>query len=252
MSRRHQPSARHRCRSLDLHRRDIAVAGQWQLIWWEFKRHKLGDGSLVVIVVHLSRRGFARFLRAVRSRRHESALHLCAAAAAPLSTRCRTVSFRPHVDQLQDEARPESHAPRLHARSDEAGLGLPSSCRRSSPISCSASFRCRPGSSASRTRSRATAMYCSAPTASAATSSRRIIHGAADLAVDRSRRRLPQPDPRRHLGGISGYLRRLDRFRRSSASSSSLRSIPTIPLWLALGGRDAAGLAAAPDYFMIT
>ena len=48
--------------SLDLHGRDMAVAGQWRLFWLKFKKHKIALLSLVVIVFMYLVAAFADFI----------------------------------------------------------------------------------------------------------------------------------------------------------------------------------------------
>jgi peptide/nickel transport system permease protein len=84
--------------SLDLHRSDIAVAGQWRLFWLKFKKHRIALLSLVVIVLMYLVAAFADFI----------------APADPNATNARFTyappqglsllhdgAFHPHVDQLK-------------------------------------------------------------------------------------------------------------------------------------------------------
>lgn len=91
--------------SLDLHNRDIAVAGQWRLFWLKFKKHKIALVSLVVITLMYLVAAFADFI----------------APADPNATNARFTyappqwislvhdgSFQPHVDQLKMTLNTES------------------------------------------------------------------------------------------------------------------------------------------------
>jgi peptide/nickel transport system permease protein len=48
--------------SLDLHGKNIAVAGQWRLFWLKFKKHKIALASLVVITFMYLVAAFADFI----------------------------------------------------------------------------------------------------------------------------------------------------------------------------------------------
>ena len=91
--------------SLDLHRRDMAVAGQWRLFWLKFKKHKIALASLVVIVFMYLVAAFADFIAPVDPNAANSRFTYAPPQGLSLML---DGSFRPHVDQLKMTLNTES------------------------------------------------------------------------------------------------------------------------------------------------
>ncbi|MDO3445412.1 ABC transporter permease [Agrobacterium sp. V1] len=91
--------------SLDLHNKDIAVAGQWRLFWLKFKKHKIALVSLVVIIVMYLVAAFADFIAPV----DPNATNARFTYAPPQwISLMHDGSFKPHVSQLKMTLNTES------------------------------------------------------------------------------------------------------------------------------------------------
>ncbi|MBO0133548.1 ABC transporter permease [Agrobacterium burrii] len=91
--------------SLDLHNKDIAVAGQWRLFWLKFKKHKIALVSLVVIIVMYLVAAFANFIAPV----DPNATNARFTYAPPQwISLLHDGSFKPHVSQLKMTLNTES------------------------------------------------------------------------------------------------------------------------------------------------
>ncbi|WP_262297650.1 ABC transporter permease [Microvirga sesbaniae] len=91
--------------SLDLHGRDMAVAGQWRLFWLKFKKHKIALLSLVVILFMYLVAAFADFIAPL----DPNATNARFTYAPPQSLSLfRDGSFEPHVNQLKMTLNTES------------------------------------------------------------------------------------------------------------------------------------------------
>ena len=242
-SNRSRSDGRHRRRPT-VRRIALAVASQWQLMWWAFRRHRLAMVGLVVtILLYIDRAG--------------------SRASSPSTTR------------TQQNARAAYHPPQAIA-SDRyrCGRQLDASARYFQPDAADA----RPGDAGRDLqgghdaqgrppvlRRAATNIRCSACSAPTSICSPRPIQrqpllpvrrrparprhlqphhaGRADLAVDRPRRRVP-------VAAASASCSAASRATTAAASTSSIQrviefmlSLPTIPIWLALAAAAAAGLA---------
>jgi peptide/nickel transport system permease protein len=91
--------------SLDLHRRDMAVAGQWRLFWLKFKKHKIALASLVVIVFMYLVAAFADFIAPFDPNATNARFTYAPPQGLSLML---DGSFRPHVDQLKMTLNTES------------------------------------------------------------------------------------------------------------------------------------------------
>ena len=90
---------------LDLHGRDMAVAGQWRLFWLKFKKHKIALLSLVVILFMYLVAAFADFIAPL----DPNATNARFTYAPPQSLSLfRDGSFEPHVNQLKMTLNTES------------------------------------------------------------------------------------------------------------------------------------------------
>ena len=96
---------------------------------------------------------------------------------------------------------------------------------------------------------RAARCSCSAPTGSAATCSRRIIYGARISLTDRPASASPSASCSASSSAASPAITAAVSTRSSSASSRSIRSLPELPLWLALSADPAGDLEPAPGLF---
>ncbi|MDM9623227.1 peptide ABC transporter permease [Rhizobium sp. AC44/96] len=91
--------------SINLSGRDMAVAGQWQLFWLKFKKHKIALASLVVIVFMYLVAAFADFVAPF----DPNATNARFTYAPPQSIALLVDgAFRPHVSQLKMTLNTES------------------------------------------------------------------------------------------------------------------------------------------------
>ena len=182
----------------------IEVAGQWRLIWWRFRRHRLAVVSGVVVILIYLVALFAEFLAPLPADNYQRALHLRAAAAAALLPRHRRAAG---ASSLMSTASRSPVDPRSLARAfvlDEASvipvgffvkgdaLQAARACSRWSVICWR---RCEPTQPFYPGRRRPARPRRAQP---------RIDPRHAHLDVDRPRRRGLEPDARhparRHLG----------------------------------------------------
>ncbi|NTZ93491.1 ABC transporter permease [Agrobacterium tumefaciens] len=91
--------------SLDLHNKDIAVAGQWRLFWLKFKKHKIALVSLVVIIVMYLVAAFANFIAPVDPNATNARFTYAPPQWVSLM---HDGSFKPHVNQLKMTLNTES------------------------------------------------------------------------------------------------------------------------------------------------
>ncbi|UVF21411.1 ABC transporter permease [Microvirga terrae] len=91
--------------SLDLHGRDMAVAGQWRLFWLKFKKHKVALLSLVVIVFMYLVAAFADFIAPLDPNATNSRFTYAPPQSLSLFP---NGSFQPHVNQLKMTLNTES------------------------------------------------------------------------------------------------------------------------------------------------
>lgn len=91
--------------SLDLHNKDIAVAGQWRLFWLKFKKHKIALVSLVVIIVMYLVAAFADFIAPVDPNATNARFTYAPPQWVSLM---HDGSFKPHVSQLKMTLNTES------------------------------------------------------------------------------------------------------------------------------------------------
>ncbi|MBQ0821792.1 ABC transporter permease [Microvirga sp. HBU67558] len=91
--------------SLDLHGRDMAVAGQWRLFWLKFKKHKIALLSLVVIVFMYLVAAFADFIAPLDPNATNSRFTYAPPQSLSLF---QNGSFQPHVNQLKMTLNTES------------------------------------------------------------------------------------------------------------------------------------------------
>jgi peptide/nickel transport system permease protein len=91
--------------SLDLHSRDMAVAGQWRLFWLKFKKHKIALASLVVIVFMYLVAAFADFIAPFDPNAANSRFTYAPPQGLSLML---NGSFQPHVNQLKMTLNTES------------------------------------------------------------------------------------------------------------------------------------------------
>jgi peptide/nickel transport system permease protein len=91
--------------SLDLHGRDMAVAGQWRLFWLKFKKHKIALLSLVVIVFMYLIAAFADFIAPLDPNAANSRFTYAPPQSLSLF---QDGSFQPHVNQLKMTLNTES------------------------------------------------------------------------------------------------------------------------------------------------
>ena len=168
--------------------------GQWRLVWWKFKKHRLAvAGGIVVLLIYLVAL-FAEFLAPDGAARLQRALHLRAAAAAPFLGRDRASTFT-------------STATRSSVN--------PRASRASSPSTPRRRFRSASSSRASPTSSGASSPATSTSSARSTRATRCILWGADRLGRDM----LSRIDPRHaHLDVDRPRRRRLS---LSSASSSA-------------------------------
>ncbi|KAA3499036.1 ABC transporter permease [Rhizobium rhizogenes] len=90
---------------LDLHNKDIAVAGQWRLFWLKFKKHKIALVSLVVIIVMYLVAAFANFIAPVDPNATNARFTYAPPQWVSLM---HDGSFKPHVNQLKMTLNTES------------------------------------------------------------------------------------------------------------------------------------------------
>jgi peptide/nickel transport system permease protein len=91
--------------SIDLHGKDIAVAGQWRLFWLKFKKHKIALASLVVIVFMYLVAAFADFIAPLDPNATNARFTYAPPQGISLLV---DGSFRPHVSQLKMTLNTES------------------------------------------------------------------------------------------------------------------------------------------------
>lgn len=91
--------------SLDLHNKDIAVAGQWRLFWLKFKKHKIALVSLVVIIVMYLVAALADFIAPVDPNATNARFTYAPPQWVSLM---HDGSFKPHVNQLKMTLNTES------------------------------------------------------------------------------------------------------------------------------------------------
>ncbi len=91
--------------TLDLHSRDMAVAGQWRLFWLKFKKHKIALASLVVIVFMYLVAAFADFIAPFDPNTANSRFTYAPPQGLSLML---NGSFQPHVNQLKMTLNTES------------------------------------------------------------------------------------------------------------------------------------------------
>ncbi|MCZ7486103.1 ABC transporter permease [Rhizobium rhizogenes] len=91
--------------SLDLHNKDIAVAGQWRLFWLKFKKHKIALVSLVVIIIMYLVAAFANFIAPVDPNATNARFTYAPPQWVSLM---HDGSFKPHVNQLKMTLNTES------------------------------------------------------------------------------------------------------------------------------------------------
>ena len=216
-------AGRRRRRAAASSRTKVQVAGQWRLIWWNFRRHGWRSPAASSCCADLSRRALRRVPRAVPLRYRELGRYTYAPPQRLHFFHARRADgwrFAPHVNGLRVEDRPASPcaAPScsIPSKADPGRLLRPGA----SPTGSGALIPLRPAPDRARSTRRSRCI-CSAPTGSAATSSAAIIHGTRVSHVDRPRRRAAQPRPRHRARRHLRLFRRRASTRSSSASSSS-------------------------------
>jgi peptide/nickel transport system permease protein len=229
--------------------RQLAVASQWQLMWWAFRRHRLAMMGLAVTlllyVIALIPGFFAindPYQQNGRAAYHPPrAIHFIDTDASGRAGR-----FRPYFHPARLTRDPVSLAA-VYKPDESRKIASTSSARATSIRSSTCSREAPPA----RLRAiRASRCSWSAPTGSAAASGAASCR-AAQISLARPRRRDPLVAHRRRDRRHLELLRRPHRLRGQRAIEFVL-AIPNIPIWLALSAAMPHNWPATTQYFMIT
>ncbi len=210
----------------------VAVASQWQLMRWRFKKHKLAVISMCIIAIFLFVGVFCEFLAPAEPDKTAEIAQICPSEGNQLLRSERPLSLIPGVYGLTGSTQPGDAPAQLRAGQDAMAPDRPVCARRSvqvlgslvtgrashRPQECPAGYTSLPpghGPAWGGTCSRVSSMARGSRSRSGLSASSSVLI----LGV--------------LLGGISGYyggaadvaIQRVIEF---------VRSLPQIPLWLAL------------------
>ena len=89
--------------------KQVFVAGQWRLLWWKFRRHKLAMVSLVIILLFYAIAAVAEFVAPMDPEQVNSRYTYAPPQAVSLfSIDTEGTRFHPHVDTLKPGRDPVS------------------------------------------------------------------------------------------------------------------------------------------------
>ena len=220
--------------STDVAAERVAVASQWQLMWWAFRRHRLAMVGLVVTIAALHRRAVPGFFAVNDPSQQNAPRRLSSAAGDPFHRHRRGRRLVvPALSSIPMRLTRDPHDARRRSTRQDPSRKISSAVlrrglriQRARPVHDEhAPLRLR--------RTRASRCSCSAPTGSAAAST------AASCRARRSRCRSASSASSCRccigvvLGGISGYYGGRIDFAIQRVIEFVL-SLPTIPIWLAL------------------
>jgi len=233
--------------SLDLHSRNIAVAGQWQLFWLKFKKHKIALVSLVIIVFMYLVAAFSDFIAPFDPNATNARFTYAPPQGISLLL---DGSFRPHVNQLKMTLNTESMRREFTpdpAKPIEVGFFV----RAAQPYSLLGFIPMQTKLFGLKSPMPGDSMYIFGADRLGRDIFSRVVHGAKislsiglvgvfmSLILGVT------------IGGISGFFGgwadiAIQRF------IELLRSIPTIPLWMGLAAAIPVGWPPLRTYFVIT